>query len=187
VGIGAGTIAFLDVFLLHCLLADSPPDTPDEIAVLTRNQHRTAERGREPNLRLEHGHHEVTIGEWGAQLLEECAPIAEALDQVHGSSAHARALASAAFALSEPQRLPSARVLDAMRGRYGGSHVGFVKACSERIKQEVMQRPFSAELQARFDRAARQSVQEQLRIEASDTVSFEDFRQQYLSPHRLMV
>ena len=42
VGIGAGTIGFLDVFLLHCLLADSPPDTPDEIAALARNQHRTA-------------------------------------------------------------------------------------------------------------------------------------------------
>ena len=32
VGIDAGTMRFLDVFLLHCLLSDSPPDTPDEIA-----------------------------------------------------------------------------------------------------------------------------------------------------------
>ena len=40
----------LDVFVLHCLLSDSPPDTPQEIAELKHNQHHTAERGRESGL-----------------------------------------------------------------------------------------------------------------------------------------
>ncbi|HSU43521.1 MAG TPA: glutamate--cysteine ligase, partial [Casimicrobiaceae bacterium] len=44
VGIDALTMRFLDVFLLHCLLADSPPDTPAEIARIARNQFRVAER-----------------------------------------------------------------------------------------------------------------------------------------------
>src|SRR5207247_3020408 len=34
IGIKAQTLRFLDVFLLHCLLADSPDDTPQEIAAL---------------------------------------------------------------------------------------------------------------------------------------------------------
>ncbi len=55
VGITAGTMHFLDTFLLHCLLRDSPPDTPQEIAALGRNQQRVAARGREPGLRLERG------------------------------------------------------------------------------------------------------------------------------------
>src|SRR6185369_4199957 len=42
VGIAAPTGRLLDIFLLHCLLSDSPPDTPDEIAALARNQHRAA-------------------------------------------------------------------------------------------------------------------------------------------------
>jgi glutamate--cysteine ligase len=46
------TMRLLDVFLLHCLLSDSPPDTPAEIAELKHNQHLTAERGREPGLTL---------------------------------------------------------------------------------------------------------------------------------------
>jgi len=186
VGIGAGTIRFLDVFLLHCLLADSPPDTPAEIAALARNQHRTAERGREPNLQLERGHQPVTIAEWGAQLLDECAPIAEALDAADGGSSHVAALASASIVLREPERLPSARVLDAMRGAHDGSHISFVQARSERTKQVLMPRPFPAEMQTRFDRLARESVQEQQRIEAADTMPFEEFRQQYLSPQRLL-
>ncbi len=54
-GITAQTMRFLDVFLLHCLLSDSPPDTPQEIAALGRNQHKTAAFGREPGLVLERG------------------------------------------------------------------------------------------------------------------------------------
>src|SRR5215212_9873323 len=40
IGISAATCRFLDVFLLHCLLSDSPPDTPAEIAAINRNQDR---------------------------------------------------------------------------------------------------------------------------------------------------
>jgi glutamate--cysteine ligase len=44
VGIETSTMRFLDVFLLHCLLSDSPPDSAQEIGALARNQHRTAAR-----------------------------------------------------------------------------------------------------------------------------------------------
>jgi glutamate--cysteine ligase len=187
VGIGAATIAFLDVFLLHCLLADSPPDTPDEIAALARNQHRTAERGREPTLRLECGGDEVTITEWGSRLLDECTPLAAALDAAQGGTRHADAVASAAAALRDPESLPSARVLNAVRNAHDGSYTAFIKAASERTRRALTALPFSAELHAHFTRLARESVQEQQRIEAADTLAFEEFRQQYLSPQRLAV
>jgi glutamate--cysteine ligase len=61
VGIAAPTLRFLDIFLLHCLLADSPPDTPEEIGALGRNQHRTAAFGREPGLKLERGGREMLL------------------------------------------------------------------------------------------------------------------------------
>jgi glutamate--cysteine ligase len=186
-GIGAGTIAFLDVFLLHCLLADSPPDTPDEIAALARNQHRTAERGRDPDLRLERKGSESTIAEWGAQLLDGCAPIAAALDGAHGGRAHMEAIALASAALYGPQQLPSARVLQALHSQHDGSYNGFVKACAERTRTAVMRRPFPDEACAEFIRLAADSIDEQRRVELADTVPFEEFRQQYLSPQRLEV
>ncbi|HEX6704068.1 MAG TPA: glutamate--cysteine ligase [Albitalea sp.] len=185
VGIGAGTIAFLDTFLLHCLLSDSPPDTPDEIAALAANQHRTAERGREPDLRLERGDDVVTLAEWGAQLVDECVQIAATLDAATGGCAHRDAVASAALALREPQRLSSARALQAIASEHAGSYTAFARARSEHIRRSFAQRPFPADLQARFERLANESVQEQLRLERSDTVPFETFRQQYLSPQRL--
>src|SRR4029077_5706703 len=53
VGIPADTIRFLDVFLLHCLLTESPPDTRPEIEAVGRNKLRAAARVREPGLRLD--------------------------------------------------------------------------------------------------------------------------------------
>ena len=86
VGIGASTMSFLDVFLMHCLLSDSPPDTPAEIAALARNQQRAAGRGREPGLMLERGAGEVSLTDWSTQLLRECEPIAAALDALDGGA-----------------------------------------------------------------------------------------------------
>jgi glutamate--cysteine ligase len=185
VGIGAGTIAFLDVFLLHCRLADSAPDTPGEIAALACNQQRTAERGREPGLRLERGAQSVTLAEWGAQLLGEFEPVAAVLDAAQGGRNHRDAVAAAALALDRPERLASAGVLNAMRSDHDGSYTGFISACSERTRHELLQRPFAPAQQAHFARLARESVQEQQRIEAADSMAFEAYRQRYLSPERL--
>ena len=85
VGIGADTIRVLDAFLLHCLQSASPDDTPDEIAVNARNQHRVAARGREPGLMLEHWQGgERSLQAWAADILVACAAQAEALDAAHG-------------------------------------------------------------------------------------------------------
>ena len=88
IGIGADEIRFMDIFLLHCLLRDSPNDSPREIAAISRNQHLAAERGRDPDLRLERDGQPAAPAEWGAVLLRECEPIAAALDDAHGGRAY---------------------------------------------------------------------------------------------------
>ena len=66
-GIRASTLRFLDVFLLHCLLADSPPDSPAEVREMAHNQHLTAARGREPGLQLLRGGEPRALQDWGQQ------------------------------------------------------------------------------------------------------------------------
>lgn len=185
IGIKAPTLRFLDVFLLHCLLSDSPPDTPAEIAQIGRNQHRTAAFGREPGLKLERGRGEVTLVEWAEELLAACGPIAAALDAVHGTSDHADTVRSAQAMLQDPSLLPSARVLDVMEKDHGNSFIGFTRARSQQIQAKLRSLPFSAGQQARFDALSAQSVQEQKDIEARDAMPFEAYRQQYISPERL--
>jgi glutamate--cysteine ligase len=187
VGITAQTMRFLDIFLLHCLLQDSPPDTPEEIAALGRNQHRTAAFGREPGLELERDGRGVRLSDWAAELLAQCAPIADALDAAHGGSAHAEALAAAQAALADPELLSSSRALATMRRDFDGSHTALIQAQSEQIRNHLLALPWAAEQQAAFEAMARESVERQRAIEAADTVDFESFRIAYLAPERLLV
>ncbi len=187
VGISARTMQFLDLFLLHCLLADSPPDTPDEIGALARNQQRVAARGRESGLRLERGDAAVTLAEWGAELLRGLAPIARRLDALDAGSGYRDALAAATAVLRDPDTAPSARVLAAMRRDFDASYVGFARARSLQTREKLLALPFTAAQQARFAAASKASVDEQRRIEENDSLPFEIYRQQYVSAERLNV
>lgn len=185
VGIRASTMRFIDVFLLHCLLADSPDDTPAEIAQLARNQHLTAGRGREPGLKLQRGDGEIELAQWGEEIVAQCLPIAAALDAAHGGSDYSDAVRAAQASLRAPDTLPSARVLAAMRQEHADSFVGFVRAQSEKTRDELLALPWRSEDQATFEQMSRASFEAQREIEAADTMPFENYRQQYVSPDRL--
>ncbi|MEY2890334.1 MAG: glutamate--cysteine ligase [Pseudomonadota bacterium] len=185
VGINASTARFIDVFLLHCLLSDSPPDSPAEIAALARNQHRTAARGREPGLMLERDGAEVPLMAWAAELLERCAPVARRLDEAAGGDAHQQALAAAQAVLAQPSQLPSARVLQAMQAEHAGEFGPFIRAQSERTRDALLALPVSHAEQQRWATMAADSLAQQAAIEAAETQSFEDFRRDYVSPLRL--
>ncbi|MDE2592932.1 MAG: glutamate--cysteine ligase [Burkholderiales bacterium] len=187
VGIDESTVRFLDVFLLHCLLSDSPLDTPQEIAALARNQQAVATRGREPGLRLERGGQQILLTDWAQEVLDECAPIAQALDALHGGEAYCQALQSAAAALKDPSLLPSARVVAAMQQDPAKGHVGFAQTRSVQTREALLAPELSADVQARLDQQAQDSIADQAHIEAADTLPFEAFRQDYMSADHLVV
>ena len=185
IGIAADTARFLDIFLLHCLLNDSPPDSLEEIKTIGRNKQHVAARGREPGLRLDRGSEKIELRNWASELLTEYAPIAKALDTAHGGSAYHEALVAAVRVVSDPTLLPSARVLNEMQQRYDGSYFRFALAYSLRHKVDVQREPLAGDLEARFARMASESLDKQRVIEAEDKISFEQYRQQYLSPESL--
>ncbi len=187
VGIQAATMRFIDIFLLHCLLQPSAPDTPDEVAALGRNQHRTAAFGRQPGLTLERDGADVPLVVWATELLAQCGAIAAALDEAHGGAAYAAALAEAQASLAAPDTLPSARVLAQTHSDFAGSYIAFTRAQSEQARSRLHQLPWSADQRLMFEAEARASVAAQRAIEAADTVDFETFRQAYLAPGGLQV
>jgi len=187
VGITAATMRFLDVFLLHCLLSDSPPDTPQEMEAVGRNKQRASARGREPGLRLERGARTVELREWGGEVLAECEPIAAALDAAHGGTAHRDALAAAVSAVDDPAPVPSARVLSEMRQSYASSYSSFGLARSLEHAKSLRREPLPAEIEARFARLAEESIRQQKETEAADTTPFETWRQKYLAHESLRV
>jgi glutamate--cysteine ligase len=185
VGIEPATMRFIDMFLLHCLLTDSPPDTPQEIAELGHNQQRVAARGREPGLMLERDGGEVGLLDWGVHIVEQIEPLADALDAALGGRHYRDALRAAQAGLGDPDSLPSARVLATMQKDFDNSYVRFMRAQSQQTRNALLSLPWTPALQLHFEAMAAASVQEQQRIEAADTMPFEIYRQQYLAPERL--
>ena len=120
-------------------------------------------------------------------MIEQCAPIAAALNGAHGHSHYGDAVTAARLALQQPDTLPSARVLNVTRQDFESSFVKFVRAQSAQTQQSLLALPFSGELQARFEAMTRESIAEQRKIEAADTLTFEIYRQEYVSPARLAI
>ncbi len=185
IGIDADTLRFLDVFLLHCLLTDSPPDTPQEIQELTDNQRLTAARGREPGLLLSRFGQPVGLQAWGLELIDQLAPVARALDALDAGQAHQQAVVRARAAWLAPETLPSARVLAAIGQQHADSFVGFVRHQSQHIHQHLLGLPWTDRQRARYEALSEQSVRDQQAIEAADSLPFEIYRQEYVSPARL--
>ena len=185
IGIDAQSLRLLDVFLLHCLVADSPVDTPQELEELKENQHLAAARGREPGLQLLRQGRLVSLRDWGNELVEALRPIADRLDAVHGGADYRAAVEGAVLGLAKPEQLPSARVLQSMAADHENSFVAFARAHSLHTRASLLDLPLAASDQAEFVRMAAQSVADQAAIEASDSMPFEMYRQEYTSASRL--
>jgi len=55
------------------------------------------------------------------------------------------------------------------------------------MRAALLAMPFPDELQRRFEKMAADSLAEQARIEAADTLDFEEFRRFYVAPERMAV
>jgi len=185
IGITAPVCRFLDVFLLHCLQLESPPDTPDEIAAIGHNQEILAARGREPGLTLTRGSQQVALEEWGGQIIAECAPLADRLDAALGGNAYREAHAAAAAMLADPALTPSARVLAAMAAGHDNSYTAFALAQSLAHRQAIAALPLADAAAQRYAAMAVESLALQQRMEERPQVPFEDWRRRYLSPEML--
>ena len=181
IGIRAATIRLLDIFLLHCVLGESPPDTPGEIAEISRNQLRVAQRGRDGDLRLERRGKEIALADWGGEILGQCEAIAGALDEAHGGNAYRTALSDAVSSLANPAATRSARILEEMDRNYKKSYVAFALEHSQQHRRTLLELPLAAETAARFAHMAEDSLAAKQNIESEDSVPFETYRRQYLS------
>ena len=185
VGINAQTMRLLDILLLYCLLEESPPDTPQELLAIARNKLRGAQEGRKSGLLLERRGRQVPLADWGKEVVAACEPIAVALDDARGGAAYRDSLEAALTGLSDPDSVPSARVLHAMARNHGNSHVRFTLAESLSHRGTLLGIPLKADVEERFARLAKESIEKQKKIEASDRIDFETYRQRYLNPELL--
>ena len=122
---------------------------------------------------------------WAHEILQQCQPLAAALDATHPTDGYSNALHAAHDLLAHPELTPSARVLQATQA-HGNSFKEFGLQQTRASYKEVLRQPFSKALQDKFAQLSRTSVLAQQEIEKRDSgSSFEAWRLRYMDPANL--
>ena len=180
IGISRETIAFLDTFLLFCLTSKSSEDSPEENRSDGENQYLTAERGRDPALKLTRNNNYVSVKSWGEDIIKACEPLALKLDTANGTKIHTQAIESALSKLSNPEETPSARILNDL-DNHNGSYFDFIMNLSSQYTNNLKTRDLSENRLTELTNNAIASIRRQSEIEATPQKPFEEFRKEYVS------
>lgn len=177
-GIDAPTMRFLDAFLLHCLLEDSPECSPEEQTRLDANLERVVNRGREPGLLLATADGEAPFAELAADRLAGVAGAAALLDAAHGDGDYAAAVRLQGARVTDPAQTPSARMLAEMRaGELPFYRLGL--RYSERWAEHYLRRPLAEEVERTLVAESERSLQKQRAIDAADGPDFAGYLAAY--------
>ena len=177
-GIDVPTMCFLDTFLLFCLLKDSPKTNNEEYALIPQNIDRTVYRGRDPELKLLVGDSEISLREWGQSLFDEMRPVADLLDSAHQTKAHSEIFNIMELKLTDDSTTPAAVLLEEMRANNETYYAMAMRKASEH-RDYFQANPPCSETTEKYQKMAEMSFQNQAEIEASDTLSFDDFLADY--------
>ena len=178
-GIDAVTCRFLDVFLLVCLLAKSPPDDRRESETMLANQTAVVERGRQAGLTLATGGSAVELERWAAELLDCCALVAAEVDAVKGTADHADAVFEQRRKVADSDRTPSAGVMASLAEQ----RLPFARFAMQRSaahRDWYAARPLDARRRAELEAMSKASLAEQARVEAADRLSFDRYLDRHL-------
>ena len=181
-GVNESQLLFLEVFLLYCLLVESPPLRAEEREMIDANQMAVALTGRDPGLALHRDHPAAapSLRIWADDILDRLQPICGLLDSGEGERPYMASLTAQRQALADPERTPSARMLAEMRAS-GENFFRCARRLSEQHRRHFEARPLTEERTRFFAAAAEESLRVQRDIEARDGESFEEFLRRYFA------
>ncbi|WP_260291165.1 glutamate--cysteine ligase [Sedimenticola hydrogenitrophicus] len=114
-GVSEEQLHFLRAFMVFCLLLESPPINVQERREIDQNIGGAAHRGRDPLLYLSRLGRDIRLNDWAGELLQAMEPVCELLDKWDADQPYRQALLQQQACVAEPDRTPSARMLQEMR------------------------------------------------------------------------
>lgn len=183
-GIDARTMRFLDLFLMYCLLDDSPDFSDEECQTVNANFKAVVAKGRAPSCELQFDGQKVEFKTWANNMLEAMLPLAKTLDTLHATKTYQTTWVEQSAKVENTALTPSAQVLTTMR-REDITFAEFSRRQSEQWRRYFTEMPLPASKHSVFEELAADSLVQQQAIEAADTIAFDDylknFYQQYYS------
>src|SRR5512134_3691806 len=181
VGVNERKLHFLEAFAALCLLRESEPLTPGLSEKYEANHVLVASRGREPGLVLWTERGPLALADWAAEILDQMQGLCELLDAGSEGRPYAAALALQRAKLADAALLPSARLLAEMdRERTSFFQLALSMSRMHRDYFQDLYPPNAGRL-AELRTEADDSLEEQRRVEAADTLPFGEFVARYLA------
>lgn len=185
VGITAEQMRFLDLFLLYCLLEDSPPLDAEAQAVTEHNLKKVVTDGRRLNLELDQHGQPRLMQDWAEEIFAELSPLAAWLDEAYQSAedpqkSYQSILKQYYLSLLDPSRTPSGKMLAMLQASQQDN--GSVNLqLADLYRQQLRAGDYQYYQAEDFVQMAAESLQQQQQIEAADTLAFSEYLQQYFS------
>lgn len=177
IGIEATQVRFLDLFLLYCLLTQSPKSEASEEARLSANLKAVVLEGRKPGLELLTADGSRSLKSWLEELFDALQPLAVLLDGE--ATDYQVALAHWRKAVEDPNLTLSGQVLQNVINK-GQDHGQWVMTLAQQYYQFFVDYPLSSETIAQYQAEASSSLNKQAELEAAQrSVSFDDYLADY--------
>ncbi len=179
VGLNQRQLRFLEVFLIYCLLLDSPPINAAEQASIDENHGLVARRGREPGLQLLRGAGQVSLQAWGTAICNEMVAVARLLDPDE-QQGHVEAVRHHARAVEDPAQTPSAALIAELRDKQL-SLAAYGLDLARRTREYFLS--LGTDLNQHRDTLtteAKASLLRQAQMEADDALDFDEYLARYM-------
>lgn len=173
-GIDSEQIHFLDSFLLHCLLDESPECNEQEFFEVADNTAKVVEHGRDPELSLKLEGKPKQMKTWAKEVLAELSNSTSLLDHIHASTNYSKSLATQLAKINNPELTPSGRILKDMK-EGGLSFLEFSIQQSRKHREQLQNNDLSETSLKMMTETATQSLLKQKEIERSDTIGFDEY------------
>lgn len=183
-GIDANTMRLIDLFLIGCLVDDSPQCDAAGQRQNKTNLQRMVNRGREPGLTLlSRAGVETPLPELAQPILERMDEIARWHDAESGGTNYQEVVARARQQVDDPALTLSAQILDEMSSKQQ-SFWQLALRYSRKWHQQHLDHPMSDAIWETMTRDAASSLQRQTQIESHETESFDAYLSQFYAQYQ---
>jgi glutamate--cysteine ligase len=183
IGIDEPKARFMEAFLLHCLLEDSPLQSQQAQQINNDNHLIVAHQGRQPDISLNQHGKMIPLPQWATDILQAMQPICEILDQNITGKPYSTSLQLQQQCVDDASLTPSAKILDHLRQQQQSFSRFSIEVSNQYADYFKSKPPLADAIEQHFKQMVTSSHQQQQQIEAEDCLNFDDFLANYFKQH----
>ncbi|WP_169628054.1 glutamate--cysteine ligase [Ferrimonas senticii] len=184
-GIDAQQAHFIELFLLYCALQPSPQIDAVQHQRNLDNFALSVQQGRKPGLLLQDGDRRKTLTDWATELLQQMLPLAELLDEVHGTDAYRNSWQAQLDKCQDVSLTPSAQLLAKLQS--GQSYLALTHDLSKQHAATLTALPLTPERQRHYQQLATESLRQFEQLETQRQIPFSEHLAQLQQRHQQLL